>query len=152
VLITDISEFRLDKARQVGIDSTCNVTKEPLADAVKKEFGSDGFEVGMEVAGAESSLASLVSAIGKGGTLLIIGVYGDKPKVDMSVVCEHELDIKGSMMYRHDDWKQAVEWIDSGGVITEPLVSEHFAFDDYPDAYQFIEEQGEKSMKVMIDL
>jgi 2-desacetyl-2-hydroxyethyl bacteriochlorophyllide A dehydrogenase len=152
VLITDISDFRLEKAKEVGIELTCNVTKESLADAAAREFGADGFEVGMEVAGVESSLSSLVAAIGKGGTLLIIGVYGDKPQVDMSVVCEHELNIKGSMMYRHEDWVQAVKWIDSGEVITEPLVSEHFAFANYLDAYKFIEEEGEKSMKVMIDL
>jgi len=120
--------------------------------AVKREFGADGFEVGVEVAGVEDSLTSLVSTVGKGGTLLIIGVYGEKPKVDMSVVCEHELNMKGSMMYRHEDWVQAVKWIDSGEVITEPLVSEHFAFENYLDAYKFIEEKGEKSMKVMIDL
>ena len=152
VLITDISDFRLEKAKEVGIELTCNVTKESLADAAVREFGADGFEVGMEVAGVESSLSSLVAAIGKGGTLLIIGVYGDKPTVDMSVVCEHELNIKGSMMYRHEDWVQAVKWIDFGDVITEPLVSEHFAFEDYLDAYKFIEEKGEESMKVMVDL
>jgi len=152
VLITDISEFRLAKAREVGIELTCNVTREPLEDGAARAFGDEGFEVGMEVSGAESSLASLVANIGKGGTLLVIGVYGDKPKVDMSVVCEHELDLKGSMMYRHDDWVQAVEWIASGEVKTEPLVSEHFAFEDYLDAYKSIEEKGEKSMKVMVDM
>jgi len=152
VLITDISEFRLAKAKEVGIELTCNVTKESLEDAVARAFGDEGFEVGMEVAGVESSLASLVANIGKGGTLLVIGVYGDKPKVDMSVVCEHELNLKGSMMYRHGDWVQAVEWIASGEVKTEPLVSEHFAFEDYLDAYKSIEEKGEKSMKVMVDM
>ncbi len=152
VLITDISDFRLGKAKEVGIDITCNVSKESLADAAIREFGGEGFEVGMEVSGVQSSLTSLVATIGKGGTLLIIGVYEEKPKVDMSVVCEHELNIKGSMMYRHEDWVQAVEWIASGEVKTEPLVSEHFAFEDYLDAYKFIEEKGEKSMKVMIDL
>jgi len=152
VLITDISEFRLAKAKEVGIELTCNVKEESLEDAVKRAFGDEGFEVAMEVSGVESSLTSLVANIGKGGTLLVIGVYGDKPKVDMSVVCEHELNIKGSMMYRHDDWVQAVEWIASGEFKTEPLVSEHFAFEDYPDAYKFIEEEGDKSMKVMIDM
>lgn len=151
VLITDISEFRLQKAKEVGIEFTCNVKEESLEDAVKRAFGDEGFEVGMEVAGVESSLTSLVANIGKGGTLLVIGVYGDKPKVDMSVVCEHELNLKGSMMYRHDDWVQAVEWLASGQVVTEPLVSGHFAFEDYMDAYKSIEENPEKSMKVMID-
>mgnify|MGYP000049955193 CR=1 FL=1 len=152
VLIADISDYRLDIAGQVGIDAVCNVKNQLLADAVKQEFGADGFEAAVEVAGVESSLSSLVSGIGKGGTVLIVGVYGELPKVDMSVVCEHELTMKGSMMYRHEDWEQAVEWIASGDVITEPLVSEHFTFENYLDAYKFIEEKGEKSMKVMIDL
>jgi L-iditol 2-dehydrogenase/threonine 3-dehydrogenase len=152
VLIADISAFRLDMARQVGIDRTCNVADESLADAIKREFGADGYDVGVEVAGAEASLSALVATIGKGGTLLIVGVYGEKPRVDMSVVCEHELTVLGSMMYRHEDWEQAVEWIASDEVQTEPLVSKHFSFEQYPEAYAFIEHEGERSMKVMIDL
>ena len=152
VLITDVSEFRLDVARQVGIAATCNVAKETLADAAGREFGAHGFDVAVEVSGVEASLSSLVAEIGKGGTLLIVGVYGDKPQVDMSVICEHELDVKGSMMYRHEDWEQAVKWIASGNVKTAPLVSKHFSFEQYAEAYAFIEAEGERSMKVMIDL
>jgi len=152
VLITDISDFRLDVARQVGIELTCNVANEPLARAAERAFGADGFDLAVEVSGAEASLASLVAEIGKGGTLLVVGVYGEKPRVDMSVVCEHELTVLGSMMYRHEDWEQAVRWIASGDVKTEPLVSKHFPFDQYAEAYAFIEEEGERSMKVMIDL
>jgi len=152
VLVTDISDFRLEKALEVGIDATCNVTKEKLEDAVARVFGDEGFDIAAEVAGVEASLSSLVSSIGKGGTLLIIGVYGDKPQVDMSVICEHELTVKGSMMYRHEDFEQAVAWIASGDIKTEPLDSKHFSFDNYQDAYQFIEDEGDKVMKVMIDL
>jgi 2-desacetyl-2-hydroxyethyl bacteriochlorophyllide A dehydrogenase len=152
VLITDISDFRLDVARQVGIDATCNVTKEPLVEAARRVFGPDGFDLAVEVSGAEASLAALVAGIGKGGTILIVGVYGVKPSVDMSVVCEHELDVRGSMMYRHADWDQAVQWIASGAVKTEPLVSKHYPFASYPEAYAFIEKEGERSMKVMIDV
>ena len=151
VLITDISDFRLDKARQVGITRTCNVSQVPLSNAVEREFGSEGFDAGIEVAGVEASLASLIANVTKGGTILIVGVYGEHPTVDMSVVCEHELEVKGSMMYRKDDWDQAVQWIASGGIVTEPLVSGHFSFGEFPDAYKFIDEQGEKSMKLMID-
>lgn len=152
VLITDVSDFRLDLARQVGVTATCNVAKEPLAEAVRREFGPDGFDLAVEVSGVEASLASLVAQIGKGGTLLIVGVYGDKPRVDMSVVCEHELTVMGSMMYRHEDWVQAVDWIASGAVKTGPLVSRHFRFEQYPEAYAFIDQEGDKSLKVMIDL
>jgi L-iditol 2-dehydrogenase/threonine 3-dehydrogenase len=152
VLITDISDFRLDVAEKVGIDATCNVKQEPLADAVKREFGDEGFELGAEVAGVEASLSALVAAIGKGGTILSIGVFENPPAVDMSVVCEHELTVKGSMMYRHEDFEQAVKWIASGDVKVDPLVSCHFDFTEYPAAYTFIDAEGEKAMKVMIDV
>lgn len=152
VLITDISDYRLDVARQVGIPSTCNVRNEPLKDAVKRVFGDEGFDLGIEVSGVEASLTAVISGIGKGGTVLIVGVYGAKPQVDMSVICEHELDVKGSMMYRHDDWVQAVRWIADGSVKTEALVSKHYDFAQFPEAYAFIDREGERSMKVMIDL
>ncbi len=152
VLIADVSEYRLNVAKAVGIDATCNVTCEPLAEGVRRVFGDRGFEVGAEVAGAEPSLKALVSAIGKGGTLLIIGVFGEPPIVDMSVICEHELNVKGSMMYRHGDFEQAVEWISSGEIQTAQLVSKHFDFEDFPEAYKFIESEGDRAMKVMIDV
>jgi 2-desacetyl-2-hydroxyethyl bacteriochlorophyllide A dehydrogenase len=152
VLITDISDYRLAMAKQVGIASVCNVRNESLAAAVEREFGADGFEVGVEVAGVETSLASLVAGVGKGGSVLIVGVYEEKPTVDMSVVCEHELELKGSMMYRHDDWQQAVEWIASGDIQTAPLDSKHFPFEEYLAAYDYVKNEGDKCMKVMIDL
>jgi L-iditol 2-dehydrogenase/threonine 3-dehydrogenase len=152
VLIADVSDYRLEVASAVGVDAVCNVTKEPLADAARRVFGGRGFEVGAEVAGVEASLDALVAGIGKGGTLLIVGVFGDRPAVDMSVVCEHELTVKGSMMYRHEDFEQAVKWIASGEVQTDPLVSKHFDFMDFADAYAFIDDEGDKAMKVMIDV
>lgn len=152
ILITDISDFRLKVAKEVGIDAVCNVKNQPLREAAKQQFGAGGFEVGVEVAGVEASLASLVSDVGKGGTLLIVGVYEERPTVDMSVVCEHELTLKGSMMYRHEDWEEAVEWIASGRVQTKPLDSRHFSFEQFPAAYEFIRQEGDKVMKVMIDL
>ncbi|MFT7490389.1 MAG: threonine dehydrogenase-like Zn-dependent dehydrogenase [Candidatus Promineifilaceae bacterium] len=83
---------------------------------------------------------------------MIVGVYGDKPQVDMSVICEHELTVMGSMMYRHEDWEQAVKWIASGDVKTEPLISKHFPFEQFQEAYAFIDKEYDRSLKVMIDL
>jgi threonine dehydrogenase-like Zn-dependent dehydrogenase len=55
-------------------------------------------------------------------------------------------------MYQRRDYERAVELIGSGQVITEPLMSKHFAMDDYLEAYRFIDQQGDKTMKVFIDI
>lgn len=152
VLITDISDYRLDVARKVGIDAVSNVKLETLDDAARRAFGNEGFDVAMEAAGAESSLSGLVKNIDKGGRIVVLAVFAEKPPVDMSVLCEHELTVTGTMMYRHDDYVEAVKWIADGSIRLAPLESRHFPFEKYLDAYRFIEAEGERSMKVMIDL
>ena len=152
ILITDLSDFRLDIAKKCGIENTSNAGKESLADAAKRVFGEEGFDVAFEAAGAEATMDAAVQNIEKGGIIVVLGVFGEKPRIDMSIVGDREQSIIGTLMYKHEDYVRAVELIASGEVITEPLVTKHFAFEQYSDAYKFIDEQGDKTLKVMIDL
>jgi L-iditol 2-dehydrogenase/threonine 3-dehydrogenase len=152
VLITDLSEFRLEKARACGVAHTCNVGKEKLPDAVKRAFGPEGFDVAFEAVGAESALDDAIQTIGKGGRIVVVGVFGDRPRVDMSIVGDRELSLVGTLMYKHEDYEQALRWIASGAVLTGPLITGHFAFEQYAEAYRFIEQQAGNTLKVMIDV
>ncbi len=152
VLVADITDFRLAMARQCGADAVCNVRGTALSNAVADAFGNAGFSVAFEVAGAESSLSSLVAGIDKGGTVVAVAVFGERPPLDMSVICEHELNLTGTMMYRHDDWLTAVEWMAAGSIKVEPLITRHFSFEEYAAAYAFIDSAGEQAVKVIIDV
>ena len=151
VLITDIADYRLDVARQCGVDCVANTSRESLKEATTKAFGEGGFDVAFEAAGVEASLSSAIKTIEKGGMVLIVGVYGKPPVVDMAVVGEHEIVLAGSMMYWRDDWEEAVRLLASSIAIT-PLVSRHFPFTAWPEAYRFIDANGASTMKVMVDL
>jgi L-iditol 2-dehydrogenase/threonine 3-dehydrogenase len=152
VLITDISDYRLDIAKQCGIEGTLNVNTTTFTEGVGRFFGKDGFQVGFEAAGVEASLHDLMANVEKGGDIVILGVYAKDPTVNMYFLGEHELNVFGSMMYRDEDYQAAVEMINSGKINTDPLISKHFPFENYLEAYQYIEEKGDRIMKVMIDL
>jgi len=152
ILITDLSDFRLDIARQCGIENVSNAGKESLADAAKRVFGDEGFNLAFEAAGAEATMSAAVENIEKGSEIVVLGVFGEKPRIDMSVVGDREHTLIGTLMYKHEDYLEAVKFISEGKIITEPLVTKHFAFEEYLNAYKFIEKQGDKTMKVMIDL
>ena len=152
ILITDISDFRLDVAKECGIAETSNAAKESLADASKRVFGDEGFDFAFEAVGVEATMDAAVDTIQKGGTIVVLGVFGEKPRIDMSIVGDRELSLVGTLMYKHEDYEKAVELIASGDVITEPLVTKHFPFEQYADAYKFVDAHGDKSLKVMIDL
>lgn len=152
VLITDLSAHRLEIAHQCGLPYTSNAREETLAQASQRVFGSQGFDVAYECVGVEPTITAAIENIAKGGTLVIVGVFGDQPRVNLGLVQDRELNLRGTLMYRRPDYLRAIELIDSGQVQTEPLMSTHFAFDDYLAAYHFIEEQGDRSMKVFIDI
>lgn len=151
VLITDIADYRLDVAKQCGVDYAVNTSRESLKEATAAAFGDGGFDLAFEAAGVEASLASAIKCIEKGGMVLIVGVYGKPPVVDMGVVGEHEIVLAGSMMYWREDWEEAVKLLASS-ISIAPLVSKHFAFAEWPDAYRFIDKNGASTMKVMVDV
>lgn len=152
ILITDVSDLRLAKAQECGIEHTANVTKTPLKDAVKEVFGEEGYQVGFEVAGVESSVRSLMETIEKGSDLVIVAVFAKDPALSMFYLGEHELRLIGSMMYRHEDYETAVDFVSKGIVNLKPLVSNRFPLEKYDDAYRFIDDNRATSMKVIIDL
>jgi threonine dehydrogenase-like Zn-dependent dehydrogenase len=56
------------------------------------------------------------------------------------------------MMYWREDYETAVSWIADGAIQTASLCSRHFPLEKYSDAYRYIDEQGDKAMKIFIDL
>jgi len=152
VLITDVSDLRLDIARKCGIADTLNVTKTPLKEGIKQVFGEDGFQVGFEVAGVESSIHSMMECIEKGSTIVVVAVFEKDPALSMFYLGEHELTLVGTMMYRHEDYLTAVDMISKGEINLEPLISNRFKFEQYDEAYRFIDENRATSMKVILDL
>ena len=152
VLIADLSAHRLEIACRCGLAHVSNAREETLEQASQRVFGGQGFDVAFECVGVEPTVTAAIANLAKGGTLVVVGVFGDLPRVNLGLVQDRELNLRGTLMYRRPDYLRAIELIDSGQVQTQPLMSTHFAFDDYLDAYHYIEAQGDRSMKVFIDV
>jgi L-iditol 2-dehydrogenase/threonine 3-dehydrogenase len=150
VMITDLSDFRLSIAKKCGIEYTANVSNEPFAEAVKRVFGDEGFRTGFEAVGVQSTMDSLVDNIEKGGEIIVAGVFEKPPNINMAFVGEHELKLIGTMMYKHEDYLEAVDRLSAKEILVEPLITNHFPFDEFLNAYKFIDEQKDKTLKVII--
>jgi L-iditol 2-dehydrogenase len=152
VLITDISGYRLGVAKNCGIDHPVNVSFENLDAKVGEHFGSDGADAILECVGVEETITVAIHLARKGTDVVVVGVFGDKPSVDIGLVQDKELRLIGTLMYKEEDYRTAIELIQSKKIDLDPLVSQHFAFEDYPKAFAFIEEHQDETMKVLIDL
>lgn len=133
--------FAVDASKVTSIPEEMSYEKgamiEPLAVAVHavKQVG-DVTGMNIAVLGA-GPIGNLVAQTAKG-----------MGEIDLAVANDHELDIKSTMMYRHDDYIDAIQLVNEDKVHLRPLISKTFPFKDYLKAYQYIDDNRETTMKV----
>ena len=150
VLITDLSDYRLELAARCGISGGVNPAKADLSESVRRRFGEGKADLILECVGAQKTMEQAVAVARKGTDIIVVGVFGDKPVVDMGTVQDRELRLIGTLMYQEPDWKDAIALVEGGKVNLEPLVTDRYPFDRYLEAYKYIDANREKAMKVMI--
>lgn len=152
VMMTDISDYRLQLAKQCGADHVCNTQKSDFGQAVLDYFGSDKADIIYDCAGNNVTMGQAIQNARKGSVIMLIAVYADMANVDLAKLNDSELDLMTSMMYRHDDYLDAIRIIKEGLVNLVPLISKHFPFADFVKAYEYIDQNREQTMKVLIDI
>ena len=152
VMITDISEYKVAKAQECGIDFAVNTAQEDIAEAIQRSFGPERADLILECVGAQATITQAVSNARKGTTIVVVGVFGDIPKVDLGLVQDRELTLVGTLMYQKQDYERAIELVTGGKLRLDKMITHRFAFEQYLEAYETIETSNGEYMKVMVDL
>ena len=152
VLITDISDYRLELAKSVGVDYTANTKTKDFGEAMVEAFGPDKADVIYDCAGNDITMGQAIKYARKGSKIVLVAVFAKMATVDLAVLNDHELDLDTTMMYRHEDYVDAIRLVSEGKIQLKPLMSKHFAFKDYQAGYEYIDDNRETTMKVLIDV
>lgn len=152
VLITDISDIRLAKARECGVDFTANTKSVDLGQVIAEHFGSDKADIIYDCAGNDTTMGQAIKYARKGSAIILVAVYAGTAHIDLAVLNDHELDLNTTMMYRNEDYIDAIRLVNEKKIALEPLISQHFSFKDYLKAYQYIDDNQETTMKVIINV
>ena len=152
VMITDIKEYKLAKARECGLDFGVNTAVTDLDEAILQNFGQSRADLILECVGAQVTATQAVACARKGTTIVIVGVFGEKPVIDLGLVQDRELNLVGTAMYQKPDYEAAIELVTNGKMHLDELFTHRFKFDEYLDAYHTIEAADGEYMKVMIEV
>jgi L-iditol 2-dehydrogenase len=152
VMITDVQDYKLEKAKACGIDFAVNTAAEDLGEAIAAHFGPDKADLILECVGVQATADQAIEQARKGTPIVIVGVFGRKPTVDLGLVQDRELELRGTLMYQKPDYAKAIELIDQEKIKLDELITHRFPFADYLEAYETIEASNGRYMKVMIEL
>ena len=152
VMVTDVSDYRIAKAKECGADYAYNTRSKDFGEALIESFGPDKADVIYDCAGNDITMGQAIKYARKGSTIILVAVYAGMANVDLAVLNDHEIDLNTTMMYRNEDYLEAIRFVNEGKIRLEPLMSRTFKFSEYADAYRYIDANRETSMKILIDV
>ena len=95
VVVTDISDYRLELAKGAGADLTVNVSRTTLAQAPRELGMREGFDIGLEMSGSPLAMAEMLTNLNHGARVAMLGLPKDSYPIDWGKVITHMITIKG---------------------------------------------------------
>ena len=149
VVITDVNEYRLDLARQMGATRAVNVLKTNLTDVMAELNMHEGFDVGLEMSGNPSAFRQMLDKMNHGGKIALLGIPPSETAIDWNQVIFKGLEIKGVYgREMFETWYKMVALIQSG-LDVSLLITHHFKIDDFKQGFDAM--NSGQSGKVILD-
>ena len=149
VVITDINAYRLELAGRVADVVPVNVGEEELRSVMHRLGMREGFDVGLEMSGAEAALNQMLDTILVGGKIAMLGIPARAFPVDWTKIVFHMLTIKGIYgREMFETWHKMIAMLQSGLDIRS-VITHRFPAADFATAFEVMA-KGE-SGKVVLD-
>jgi threonine 3-dehydrogenase len=150
VVVTDVNEYRLDLARQLGATLAINIDKGPTLPEVQQQLGmKEGFDVGLEMSGNPAALRSMIDNMAHGGRIAMLGIASEQAPFDWSKVVFKMLTIKGVYgREMYETWYKMTVMLESGLNI-KPAITHRFHYSEFEKGFEVM--MSGKSGKVILN-
>ena len=148
VVITDVIDARLARAKALGATRTVNVTRENLADVQRELYMTEGFDVGLEMSGNPRAFNDLLANMCHGGKVSILGIPSENTAIDWNTVIFNMLTLKGIYgREMYETWYKMSVMIDSGLDIS-PVITHRLPYTEFQQGFDVMS-SGEASKVVL---
>ena len=135
VVVTDVSEHRLELARKVGVDLALDVSSATIADAQAELGMAEGFDVGMEMSGRPEALRDMIANMAHGGRIALLGLPAGDVSVDIAAVVLKMVQIKGIYGREMFETWYSMSVLLQAGLDLSPVITHRFPYTDHAKAF-----------------
>ena len=155
VVAVDLSDTRLEVARQLGARETVNPSTDRVGRRIREIHGTSlvmgapmaDTDLYIEASGAAAVLPEIVRRAKFGARVVIVALHREEIGVNFLLVMMKELELLGSIA-QPPDWNDMIRML--GEVDLSPMISHRFPLDRFAEAMA-IAQDAEAGAKVMID-
>ncbi len=138
IVITDVSDYRLDLAKRAGVTIAADTSRTPLSHIMADLGMREGFDVGMEMSGQPAALREMLAAMTHGGRIAMLGLPSEQFAIDWAHLVLNMITVKGIYgREMFETWYEMSVLIQSG-VDISPVITHRFAAADYAAAFETV--------------
>lgn len=136
IVITDVNEYRLNLARQLGVDAAINISTEDLSSTMRDLKMKEGFDVAFEMSGHQSAMPMILENVGHGARIAALGLPKEPISFDWSKVVTHMMTIKGIYgREMYETWYSMNSMVQKG-LDVSPVITHRFAAENWQEAFE----------------
>ncbi|MDJ0391188.1 Zn-dependent oxidoreductase [Roseomonas sp. E05] len=148
-IVADIDDARLERARGFGADVVVNSRSTPVPQAVAGETDGLGPTLVIDAAGVPALLEEACRLASPAGRIGLLGFSPEPCNISQQEIVKKELTLVGSRLNRKL-LPQVVQWLESGQLRPEAMITQTFAAADAREAFDLIEKDPGRTVKVQL--
>lgn len=139
IVVTDLSEYRLEIARKMGATYTVNGKNGETVEGARKELKLRGFDVGLEMSGAPVAFREMIDNMYNGSKIAMLGILPNSTTVDWNEIIFKALTLKG--IYGREMWETwyKMQQMLLTGLDLSPVITHRFSIDDFQQGFDVME-------------
>ncbi len=149
-IASDVNEFRLDLARQVGTDVCLNPAKVDLKEEIYKRTAGRSADVVFEAVGFSETFRQAIALTKMGGCLVAVGNLQKETQFNLQELVSRELTFTGSCASA-GEFRTCIDLIASGRINVRPLISEVLPLREGPAAFKRLLDGKENLLKIVLE-
>lgn len=150
VFAIDISDKKLERAKQLGASHTVNANKvEQIGKEIRKLTGG-GADIAIEAIGTPGTIEAAFSTLRKGGRLVVVGYSAEDVKLSAAKIMYFEMELRGSLGCRPVDYPKLIELCKVGRIRVSDLVSRKFPLEKINDAFDLLRNHDENVLRSVV--
>jgi len=140
VIATDTEPYRLELAGAMGATLVLDAADPETPDRIGEATGGDGVDVVLEMSGSAAALAQGLRAVTRGGSISLLGIFGEPVEVDLSdLVIMKGVRLHGIFGRRiYDTWERTQSLLRSGSLDVSPILTHRLTLDQWPKAFDLL--------------
>jgi L-iditol 2-dehydrogenase len=150
-LLTDVLEYPLTIAKQLGAAETLNITHFSDWPSEAVNIADGEFDKVLITAGVKGILNQALRMTKKGGKIITVAMFHEEEVINIEHLQGTEKEIIGCMTYTHEDFEDALRYLEKNGRPIENIISHILPYEEASRGFELVDEKAENSLKVLLE-